>query len=105
MKPAAELRNTGLRAMTLKRLALVIGVLALGFTATAPAHADFAIVKFNSGYCRIWPDTAVAPPDGTFIWWVWGYHRYYRLPTLAVAEQKLHTAVARHLCSHGPASM
>ena len=91
--------------MTLKRLALVIGVLALGFTATAPAHADFAIVKFNSGYCRIWPDTAVAPPDGTFIWWVWGHHRYYRLPTLAVAEQKLHTAVARHLCSHGLASM
>ena len=67
---------------------------------TAPARADFAIVKFNSGYCRIWPDTAVAPPDGTFIWWVWGYHRYYSLPTLAVAEHKLHTAVARHLCSH-----
>ena len=86
--------------MTMKRLALAIGLLALGFTATAPAHADFAIVKFNSGYCRIWGDTAMAPPDGTFVWWVWGYHRYYRLPTLAVAEHKLHTAVARHLCRH-----
>jgi hypothetical protein len=31
----------------MERLALAIGVLALGFTATAPAHADFAIVKFN----------------------------------------------------------
>ena len=90
----------GLWAMTMKRLALAISVLALGFTATAPAHADFAIVKFNSGYCRIWPGTSVAPPDGTFVWWVWGRHRYYRLPTLAVAEDKLHTVVARNLCRH-----
>jgi len=29
----------------MKRLAFAIGVLALGFAATAPAHADFAIVK------------------------------------------------------------
>ena len=54
------------------KLAFLIGTLALGFTASAPARADFGIVKFNSEYCRIWPDTAVAPPDGTFIWWVWG---------------------------------
>jgi hypothetical protein len=46
-------------------------VLALGFVATAPAHADFAIVKFKSGYCRIWDHTAVAPPDGHFLWWRW----------------------------------
>jgi len=37
----------------MKRLAFAVGVLALGFVATAPAHADFAIVKFRSGYCRI----------------------------------------------------
>ena len=47
----------------MKRLVFAIGVLALGFAATAPAHADFAIVKFNSGYCRIWADTSVAPAD------------------------------------------
>jgi hypothetical protein len=82
----------------MKKVVFAIGVLALGLTATAPAHADFAIVKFNSGYCRIWPDTSVTPPDGTFIWWQWGHYRHYRLPTLAVAELKLHTAVARHLC-------
>ena len=84
----------------MKRLAFAIGVLALGFAATAPAHADFAIVKFNSGYCRIWGDTAMALPDGTFIWWQWRHYRYYRLPTRGIAEHKLHKAVARHLCSH-----
>ena len=35
----------------MKRLAFAVGVLALGFVATAPAHADFAIVKFRGGYC------------------------------------------------------
>lgn len=86
--------------MTMKRFAFAISVLALGFTATAPAQADFAIVKFNSGYCRIWDNTSVVPADGTFIWWVWGHHRYYSLPTMAIAEHKLQKAVARHLCSH-----
>ena len=74
----------------MKKFLFAIGALALGLTATAPAHADFAIVKFNSGYCRIWADTVVPPPDGTFVWFVWGHHRYYHLPTLAIAEHKLH---------------
>ena len=85
---------------TMKRLVFAIGVLALGVAATAPAHADFAIVKFNSGYCRIWADTAIKPADGTFIWWQWHHYRHYNLPTLGIAEHKLHVAVARHLCWH-----
>ena len=84
----------------MKKILFAIGTLALGLTAAAPAHADYAIVKFNSGYCRIWTNTVVAPPDGTFVWFVWGYHRYNRLPTLAIAEHKLHTVVARGLCRH-----
>ena len=51
----------------MKKFLFAIGVLVLGLTATAPAHADFAIVKFNSGYCRIYDNTAWAPPDGTFV--------------------------------------
>ena len=82
----------------MKRLVFAVGVLALGLGATAPAHADYAIVKFNSGYCRIYDNTAFAPPDGTFVWFVWGYHRYYRLPTLPIAQHKLELVVARHLC-------
>jgi len=85
----------------MKKILFAIGTLALGITATAaPARADFAIVKFNSGYCRIWTNTAVAPPDGTFVWFVWGHHRYYHLPTLPIAEHKLNLVVARQLCRH-----
>ena len=86
--------------MGMKKILFAIGTLALGLTATAPAHADFAIVKFNSGYCRIWTNTTVAPPDGTFVWFVWGHHRYYHLPTLPIAEHKLNLVVGRHLCRH-----
>ena len=84
----------------MKRLMFAVGALALGLVATAPAHADYAIVKFNSGYCRIYDNTAWAPPDGTFVWFVWGHHRYYRLPTLPIAQHKLGLVVARHLCWH-----
>jgi hypothetical protein len=62
--------------------------------------STFAIVKFNSRYCRIWTDTVVAPSDGTFVWFVWRYHRYYHLPTLPIAQHKLNLVVARHLCGH-----
>ena len=41
----------------MKKILFAIGALAVGVTAAAPAHADYAIVKFNSGYCRIWTDT------------------------------------------------
>jgi hypothetical protein len=56
----------------MKGLIFAVGALALGLVATAPAHADYAIVKFKSGYCRIYDNTAWAPPDGTFVWFVWG---------------------------------
>ena len=86
----------------MKKILFAIGALGLGLTAAAPAHADFAIVKFNSGYCRIWTDTVVAPPDGTFVWFVfvWGYHRYNHLPTLPIAQHRLDLVVSRHLCRH-----
>jgi hypothetical protein len=88
------------KGLVMKRLMFAVGVLALGLVATAPAHADYAIVKFKSGYCRIYDNTAWAPPDGTFVWFVWGYHRYYRLPTMPIAQHKLGLVVARHLCWH-----
>jgi hypothetical protein len=83
-----------------KRLIFAIGAVALGLSAAVPAHADYAIVKFKSGYCRIYDNTTWAPPDGRFVWFVWGYHRYYRLPTLGDAQRKLNLVVARHLCWH-----
>ena len=40
----------------MKRLAFAVGVVALSFAASVPARADFAVVKFELGYCRIWWD-------------------------------------------------
>jgi hypothetical protein len=45
----------------MKRLAFVVSVLALGFAAATPARADFAVVKFEWGYCRIWWGTSATP--------------------------------------------
>jgi hypothetical protein len=84
----------------MKRLGILIGALAIGFMVVSPASADYAVVKFRSGYCRVWDNTHVAPPDGHFLWWRWGHHWYYRLPTWAAAEHKLHVAVAWHRCRH-----
>jgi hypothetical protein len=49
------------RELTMKRWAFAIGVLALGFAASTPARADFALVRFESGFCRIWWDSAGNP--------------------------------------------
>ena len=45
----------------MKRLAFAVGVLALGFAASSPARADFAVVKFEFGYCRIWWEASATP--------------------------------------------
>jgi hypothetical protein len=45
----------------MKKLSFVIGVLALGLVASAPARADFVVVKFDPGYCRIWWDSSMKP--------------------------------------------
>jgi hypothetical protein len=48
----------------MRRLCFAIGVLALVFAAGTPARADYAVVKFESGFCRIWWDSK-ANPYGT----------------------------------------
>jgi hypothetical protein len=45
----------------MKRLAFAVGVLALGFAAATPARADYAVVKFELGFCRIWWDGGATP--------------------------------------------
>ena len=63
----------------MKRLAFAVGVLALSFAASVPARANFAVVRFEVGYCRIWWDTGAKPwgagwtkvavaPDFTSAW-------------------------------------
>ncbi len=55
----------------MKRLAFAMGVLALGFAATVPARADFAVVKFkDTGYCRAWYDHTAKSWGTTQVLWV-----------------------------------
>ncbi|MGD0024600.1 MAG: hypothetical protein ABSC37_08230 [Xanthobacteraceae bacterium] len=87
----------------MKRLAFAIGVLALGFAAAAPARADFAVVKFNSGYCRVWTDTAAGPQDGKYLWFRHHHHWHhwsYRTATWKRSDHRLHRAVHEGRCQH-----
>jgi hypothetical protein len=45
----------------MKRLALAVGLFVLGVGAAIPARADYGVARFHSGYCRVWPDTAMVP--------------------------------------------
>jgi hypothetical protein len=45
----------------MKRLAFAVSVLALGFATSSPARADYAVVKFEFGFCRIWWDSGATP--------------------------------------------
>jgi hypothetical protein len=62
----------------MKRLVFAAGVLALGFAAATPARADFAVVKFELGFCRIWWDTGAKP-------WGSGYKVLATAPDFASA--------------------
>ena len=75
----------------MKRLALVIGVLALGFIASSPARADFAVVKFELGYCRIWWDSSAAP-------WGTGWAKVAVAPDWAAAWSALDAAIKEGTC-------
>ncbi|MGB3745566.1 MAG: hypothetical protein WBD11_13740 [Xanthobacteraceae bacterium] len=44
----------------MKRLAFVVAVLAIGFT-MSPARADYALVRFEDGWCRVWWDSGGNP--------------------------------------------
>jgi hypothetical protein len=50
-----------MKRRTFAILAFAIGVWALGFTAATPARADYSVVKFEYGYCRIWWDSSATP--------------------------------------------
>jgi len=84
----------------MKRLALATGLLLLGFAAVAPARADFAVIKFNSGYCRVWTATEFGPQDGRYLWFKWRNHWHYRFYTAEGANRAMHRAVAWGRCQH-----
>jgi hypothetical protein len=44
----------------MQRLAFAVALLAIGLEVT-PARADFALVRFEDGWCRIWWDSTGTP--------------------------------------------
>jgi hypothetical protein len=87
------------KELIMMRLAFAIGLLAVGFTAATPARADFAVVEFSSGYCRIWTDTIFGPEDGRYLHFPW-WSSHYRFHTFEEANMAMHWAVAHHRCHH-----
>jgi hypothetical protein len=45
----------------MKRLVFLTGVLILGFAATTPVRADYALVRWTDGTCRIWWQAGANP--------------------------------------------
>ena len=76
----------------MKQLAFAVGLLALGLTAATPARADFAVVKFETGYCQIWWDSADTP------WGVGWVKIAVGLPDYNTAWAALASAVAQRIC-------
>jgi len=75
----------------MKRLIFAVGILALGFAASTPARADYSVVKFELGFCRIWWDSSAAP-------WGSGWTKIATAPDWASAWAALDAAVAAKKC-------
>lgn len=75
----------------MKRLAFAVSVLALTFAASVPARADFAVVKFELGFCRIWLDSNLKP-------WGAGWTVVAKAPTFEGAWAAQTAAVKKGIC-------
>ena len=74
------------------RLAIAVGVLAMGLAAVVPARADFAVVKFkDTGACRAWADSKTRPMAKYQLLWA-------KEPTWEAAQAKGAWAMKHHWC-------
>jgi hypothetical protein len=75
----------------MKRFVFAVGVLAFGFAASTSARADFSVMKFESGFCRIWWNNS-ANPIGT------GWARVATAPDFMGARAAQDAAVKKGKC-------
>jgi hypothetical protein len=76
----------------MKQLAFAAGLLAVSLAASTPARADYALVQFGDGYCRIWWDSAGTP-------WGTGWSKIVvGLTDHIAAEAALDSAIAQGVC-------
>jgi len=75
-------------------LIFAAGLLALSSVASSPALADYAVVQFGDGNCRIWWDgAATGNPWGT------GWTKVaVGLPDQDAAQAALDSALAQRIC-------
>ncbi|MGC1356298.1 MAG: hypothetical protein WA851_10985 [Xanthobacteraceae bacterium] len=84
----------------MKQLAFALSLLVLSVPTLA--HADFAVVRFKSGYCRVWGPPAAPPQDFQYLafrrgppnhpWW----QHIFAAPAGAAAA--LQEAIATNRC-------
>jgi hypothetical protein len=79
----------------MKRLVFAVAVLALGFAASTAARADFAVIKYKDGSCRVWSDTKMAPMGMMKKDWSWVGKP---VATREAAAKKGAWAMKHHIC-------
>jgi hypothetical protein len=76
----------------MKQLAFAVGLLVIALTAASPARADYAVVQFGDGFCRIWWDSAGTP------WGIGWTKLAIGLPDHEVARAMLDRAIIQGAC-------
>jgi hypothetical protein len=86
----------------MRKLAFALGVLVLGVGAVTQASADYAVVTWKSGYCRVWGESQYGPQDGKYRWYYRHHHKgvHYRFKTWDRADKAMHRSVAHKRCQH-----
>jgi len=76
----------------MKRLTLAVGILAFGLAASTAARADYAVVRLDDGWCKIWWDSGATP-------WGSGWAKIaLGLPDWLTASAALDTARSQGVC-------
>ena len=79
--------------MTKMRIAL--SAVALGLAAATPAHADFSIIRWDNGDCRIWSNFQPSPPPWGTGWTIVAPN----IPTYAAARATLNDLAKKKTCA------
>ena len=75
----------------MQRFVFLTGVLALAFAAATPARADYALVRWTDGTCRIWWEAATNPSGA-------GWAKIAVAPDFATASAAFDAAVRAGTC-------
>jgi hypothetical protein len=83
------------------RLIFASAIFALGLAGSTAARADFAVIKYKDGACRVWSDTKNAPIGTMKKDWSWVGKP---VATREAAAKKGAWAMKHHACKSWSAS-